>query len=105
MTIRATHTLVTESWTAAVQAIEAAVRRFRTDAAVSNDCHVILFEVDRDDHLHCNVTHKYLTATAPGWIGPAHLPQGFVHNHIFSDDQPTRRIIRHIRHMVSAAPI
>ena len=104
MTITATHKLVTESWTADVEAVETAVRRFRTNDALDNDCQVMLFEVVRDGHLHVNVTHKYPTTTAPGWAGPASLPQGFVHNRIFSE-QPTGQIVRDIRHMVFAAAI
>lgn len=104
MTITATHKLVTESWTADVEAVETAVRRFKISPALSNDCQVMLFEVVRDGHLHVNVTHKYPTTTASGWAGPASLPQGFVHNRIFSE-QPTGQIVRDIRHMVFAPPI
>jgi hypothetical protein len=38
-------------------------------------------------------------------MGPASLPQGFVHNRTFSEAQPTRQIVRHVRDMVCAAPI
>ena len=100
MTITATHKLATESWTADVEVVETAIRRFRSS---SNDCQVRLFEVAGDRHLHVNVTHKSPTTTAPGWSGPASLPQGFVHNRRFSE--PTSQIVRHIRNMVFAAPI
>ena len=104
MTITTTHTLLTNSWTAHVAALETAVGRFRTDHAPANDCHVVLFEVARDRQLHVNVTHTYPTKSVPGWAGPASLPQGFVHNRVFGD-QPTGQIVRDIRHMVFAAPI
>jgi hypothetical protein len=105
MTITTTRKLLTGSWTADVEALETAVGLFRTDRAPSNDCHVVLFEIVRDGHLHVNVTHKYLTKSVPGWAGPANLPQGFVHNRTFSEGQPTGQIVRHVREMVFAAPI
>ena len=104
MTITATHKLVTDSWVADVEAVETAVRRFRTSDPLGNDCQVMLFEIPRDQYLHVNVTHKYPTITAPGWSGPASLPQGFVHNRIFSE-RPAGQIVRDIRHMVCAAPL
>jgi len=104
MTITATHKLVSESWMADVNAVETAIRRFRISHAPSNDCQVMLFEMADDRYLHVNVTHKYPTTTAPGWAGPASLPQGFVHNRRFSE-QPTGQIVRHIRDMVFAAAI
>ena len=105
MTITTTHKLLTGSWTANVEALETAVGRFRTDQARSNDCHVTLFEMVRDGHLHVNVTHKHQTKSVPGWAGPASLPQGFVHNRRFSEAEPTGRIVRHVRDMVFATPI
>jgi hypothetical protein len=99
MTITATHKLVTECWTADVDAVETAIRRFRS----STDCQVRLFEMAGDRQLHVNVTHQSPTTTAPGWAGPASLPQGFVHNRRFSE--PASQIVRHIRNMVFAAPI
>jgi len=105
MTITTTHKLLSGSWTEDVEALETAVALFRTDHAPSNDCHVVLFEMAHDGHLHVNVTHKHPTKSAPGWAGPASLPQGFVHNRIFSGAQPTGHIVRHVRAMVFAAPI
>lgn len=101
MGISTTHKLLTESWTADVQAVETAIGRFSADRAVTNDCQVVLFEIVRDDHLHVNVTHKYQTMTVPGWAGPASLEGGFVHNRTFGDSQPNE-IVRHIRDMVFA---
>ena len=91
MSITATHKLLTESWTADVDAVETAIRRFRSSG---NDCQVRLFEMAGDRHLHVNVTHKSPTITAPGWARPARLPQGFVHNRRFSE--PAGQIVRHI---------
>lgn len=105
MTITTTHKLLTRSWAAGVEAVETAVRRFRADRVPGNDCEIVLFEMARDGHLHVNVTHKYPTKSAPGWAGPANLPQGFVHNRRFSDAQPTGQIVRHVRDMVFATPI
>ena len=85
MTIPTTHKLLTKSWTADVEAVETAVRRFRAGHAPSNDCQVVLFEMVRGGHLHVNVTHQYATDGAPGWAGPASLAQGFVHNRTFSE--------------------
>lgn len=105
MTITTTHKLLTPSWAPDVAAVETAVGRLRADRVPGNDCQVVLFEIVRDGHLHVNVTHKYPTKSAPGWIGPASLAEGFVHNRTFSEAQPTRQIVRHIRDMVCAAPI
>lgn len=105
MMITTTHKLLTPSWAPDVAAVETAVRRFRVDRVPGNDCQVVLFEMVRDGHLHVNVTHKYATRSAPGWMGPGRLPQGFVHNRTFSEAQPTRQIVRHVRDMVCAAPI
>ena len=105
MTIRTTRKLLTDSWTADVEALETAVGRFKTDHVPRNDCHVALFEMARDGHLHVNVTHTYPTKSVPGWAGPASLPEGFVHNRRFSEAQPTGQIVRHVREMVFAASI
>ena len=105
MTITTTHKLLTPSWVRDVAAVETAVGRFRVDRVPGNDCQVVLFEMVRDGHLHVNVTHTYATMSAPGWMEPASLPQGFVHNRTFSEAQPTRQIVRHVRDMVCAAPI
>ena len=102
MTVTTTHKLLTDSWTADVEAVEKAVERFKTDRGPRNDCQVTLFEMVRDGHLHVNVTHKYQTESVPGWAGPAVLRNGFVHNRTFGDTRPAD-IIRHIRQMVLAA--
>jgi hypothetical protein len=105
MAITTAHKLLTDSWTKNVAILETAVGRFRADHAPSNDCQVVLFEMVRDPHLHVNVTHRYRTKSAPGWAGPATLPQGFVHNRTFSEAQPTDRIVRHVRDMIFAAQV
>jgi hypothetical protein len=102
MEIKTSRTLLTESWTADVTAIEAAIAQFDADRVVTNDCQVALFEIDRDDWLHVNVTHKHVTKTAPGWAGPASLARGFVHNRRFEKRQ-SGRIAEQIRQMVFAA--
>jgi hypothetical protein len=97
--------LLTDSWTEDVETVEAVVGRFRADHAARNDCHVVFFEMDRDVHLHVNVTHKCSTKSVPGWAGPASLPQGFVHNRTFGEEQSSNQIVRHVRDMIGAAPI
>ena len=101
MRIRTSRTLLTESWTAEVAAIETAIGQFETARAVTNDCQIALFEVNHDDRLHVNVTHKHPTRTVRGWTGPASLKRGFVHNRRFDDRTPDA-IIRQIRQMVFA---
>lgn len=98
------HKLLTSSWTSEVEALETAVARFNEDRPVTNDCLVAFFEIARDDQLHVNVTHKYPTRTAPGWAGPARVPDGFVHNRRFGD-APRIKIARHVRDMVFSARI
>ena len=105
MAITTTRKLLTDSWTADVETVEAVVGRVRADHAARNDCHVVFFEMARDVHLHVNVTHKYATKSVPGWAGPASLPQGFVHNRTFGEGQSSDQIVRHVRKMIFAAPI
>src|SRR5688572_11998588 len=68
--ISARHQLLSDSWTAEVQALEAAIGRFRTDKNPPNTCQVVFFEIAGDEHLHVNVTHKYATKSVRGWAGP-----------------------------------
>ena len=97
------HKLLTDSWTANVEALEAAVGRFTTDRSLTNDCQVVFFEIG-DGRLHVNVTHKYQTTAVRGWAGPASLREGFVHNRTFAD-APPGQMLRHIRDMVFAERI
>jgi hypothetical protein len=103
MAITTAHKLLTDSWTGDVEFVETAVRRFRKEHVPGNDCHIVLFEILRDSHLHVNVIHSYQTKSVPGWAGPAKLPQGYVHNRAFSEAQSTERIVGHIREMIFAA--
>jgi len=105
MAITTARKLLTDSWTDDVEAVEAAVGRFRADPAARNDCHVVFFEMVRDLDLHVNVTHQYPTKSVPGWAGPASLPQGFVHNRTFNESQSSDQIVRHVRDMIFAAPM
>ena len=99
--ITTTRNLLTTSWTADVQALEAAVARFMLDRPLPVDCQVAFFEIAGDRHLHVNVTHRYQTMAARGWAGPARLPEGFVHNRRFGAARPSQ-VTRHIRDMVFA---
>lgn len=99
--IATTRNLLTASWKSDIQAFESAVARFTLDRPLPNDCRVAFFEIAGDGHLHVNVTHKYPTTAARGWAGPAHLPEGFVHNRRFGDVRPDQ-VTRHIRNMVFA---
>jgi hypothetical protein len=101
MVITTRHKLLTGSWTADVEALEAAIGRFNTVGSPANDCQVVFFEIAGDAQLHVNVTHQHPTTTARGWDGPAGLPDGFVHNRRFIDMQPNQ-MVRHIRKMVFA---
>lgn len=101
-TITATHKLLTRSWTADVEALEAAIGQFSADGSLTNDSQIVFFEVARDADLHVNITHKYSTKPVTGWAGPGSVPAGFVHNRTFGDTQ-RRQMIRHIRNMVFAA--
>ncbi len=104
MNITTTRNLLTQSWTADVEALEIAIRGLTSRRPLTNDCRVALFEVVGDVNLHVNVTHRYETEAARGWAGPAVLPQGFVHNRTFGDMRPNQ-IVRRIREMVFSARI
>lgn len=99
--ISARHQLLSDSWTANVEALEEAVGRFSTDANLTNYCEVVSFQIAGDAHLHVNVTHRYATKRVKGWAGPGKVPQGFVHNRRFADTSQAE-MIRHVRDMVFA---
>ena len=103
MAITTRQNLLTDSWTADVAILKAAVRNFEAKGA-QNDCQVAFFEIVQDGNLHVNVTHKYQTKTVRGWAGPGSLPEGFVHNRTFGDTQPSQ-IIRQVQKMVCASRI
>jgi hypothetical protein len=98
------HNLLSGAWTAEVDALEAAVRRFDADGPVTNDCQIVFFEIARDPQLHVNVTHRHPTKNVRGWAGPARLPDGFIHNRRF-EEAPLDQIVRSIRKMVDAERI
>lgn len=102
MGISARHQLLGNSSRAAdVRDLEAAIGRFTFEPNVTNQCEVVLFEIEGDAHLHCNVTHRQATKSVGGWAGPGSVPDGFVHNRRFRD-MPQDDILRHIRAMVFA---
>jgi hypothetical protein len=102
--ISARHTLLSDSWTAHVEALEVAIRGFKPDGQLTNNCEVVFFEIPDDEHLHVNVTHRYATKVVSGWAGPGSIPDGFVHSRTFSDT-PQSEMMRHIRDMVFAPQI
>jgi hypothetical protein len=101
MAITAGHKLLTGSWTANVEAVEAAISGFPPHGSSNDHCHVALFEIVGDSRLHVNVTHRYATKSALGWAGPGSVAEGFVHNRTFGTRQSSQ-LIRHIRDMVFA---
>lgn len=102
-TISARHHLLSDSWTADVDALEVAMIRFGTEGNLTNSCDIACFEIAGDaGHLHVNVTHRYATEAVKGWAGPGRMPDGFVHNRQFSNDS-RRAMIRDVTDMVFAA--
>ena len=89
---------------AVVYPLESAIARFNADPKMTNTCEVALFEMDGDDHLHCNVTHRHVTRPVAGWAGPGHVAAGFVYNRRFLDVRQAD-VIRQIRDMLCAAPV
>jgi hypothetical protein len=102
--VSARHILLSDSWTAQVAALEAAIGGFKLDGHSKNSCEVVFFEIPGDDHLHVNVTHQYATKPVSGWAGPGSIPDGFVHSRTFGDT-PQKEMMRHIRDMVYAGRI
>jgi hypothetical protein len=102
--ISARHQLLSDSWTADVEALETAIDRFRTDKDLTNHCEVVCFEIAGDGHLHVNVTHRYATQPVKGWAGPGKMADGFVHNRRFADTSQSE-MIRHVRNMVFAVRV
>ena len=95
------HKLLTDEWTADVQLLQKAIRRFDVKRSAGNSCRVVMFEVPRDRNLHVNVTHTHETKSVRGWAGPGSVSDGFVNNRTFGD-MLTGRIVNHIREMVFA---
>lgn len=95
------HILVSRSWTAQVEALEAAINGFAPDGHSTNECEVVFFEIAGDDRLHVNVTHRYERKVVSGWAGPGIIPDGFVHSRTFGDI-PRSEMMRHIRDIVFA---
>ena len=93
------HALLTNIWTADVQALERGIGEFAVPPA--QPYHVSLFELKGDSKLHVNVTHKQETEPVEGWSGPGVSADGFIHNRRF-DSTPTTAILRSIRQMVFA---
>ena len=102
--ISARHHLLSESWTADVEAVESAIGDFRADGTPPNHCEVVFFEIAGDRHLHVNVTHRYPTKPVSGWAGPGKMSNGYIHNRRFADTAQSE-IIRHVREMVLASRI
>jgi hypothetical protein len=99
--VSARHALLSDSWTADVEALEGAIARFRSDGNPTNYCEVVCFEIAGDEHLHVNVTHRYATKAISGWAGPGKMPDGVVHNRRFGDASQSE-MIKHVRDMVFA---
>jgi hypothetical protein len=95
------HTLLTDAWTADVQALENGIGGFGTPPGLGTDYQISLFEMAGDKHLHVNITHARQTKPVDGWAGPGVTPAGFVHNRTF-DPASTDRILQDIRRMVFA---
>jgi hypothetical protein len=93
--------LLTNAWTADVDTMEPAIRRFTADRQLEHDCHIALFEVAGDTDLHVNVIHSHVRPAVSGWLGPGILPAGCVYNRRFGDTPPSE-VLRHIREMVFA---
>jgi hypothetical protein len=97
------HALLTDTWTADVNALQAALGRIRKGAGLNSDCRVTFFEVAEDGHLHVSVTHGSTTGHVNGWSGPGSRPEGVVHTRAFSR-VPRYQVLRQIREMVFTAP-
>ena len=95
--------LLTNSWTADVQTVAAAIAGFTTKSnkPLADDCKVMLFELEGDTQLHVNVIHRCERVEVHGWSGPGRLADGCVYNRRFGETS-TNEIIRHIREMVFA---
>ena len=102
MAISASHHLLSNSWTADVEALEVAIGGFRADSDRPNNCDVVFFEIAGDRHLHVNVTHRYATNRVSGWAGPGKTPNGYIHNRRFADTARSE-MIELVRDMVLAS--
>lgn len=94
------HALLTDAWTADVEALEKGIGDFPVPPA--HEYHVSLFEMANDRQLHVNVTHREPTRPVRGWSGPGVSANGFIHNRRF-ESMSTAEILRSIRRMVFAA--
>ncbi len=95
------HALLTDAWLDDVRALETAIREFGAPPGHENGCHVSIFEMAGDPHLHVNVTHTHQTKPVRGWAGPGVSAAGFIHNRTFASAS-TDSILHAIRAMVLA---
>jgi len=102
--LSSTRSPLSVSWDADVDAIEQEIWRMTDAQPLSSDCTVAYFEIATDQKLHVNVTHQHQTREIRGWAGPAHTPDGFVHNRTFAA-MPAPQIVRHVREMIFADPV
>jgi hypothetical protein len=68
MSIEIQRQLLTDSWTARADALEAALVREPSPAC--EGCQVILSEVPQDGLLHVTVVNAHKTMMVSGWVGP-----------------------------------
>lgn len=104
MAITTTRHLLTRTWAADVDACDAAIGRLRSKRTAAEECRVAFFEIPADSQLHVNVTHRQLTRAPAGWIGPAVLPEGYVHNRTFASVE-SRELLRDVKEMVFAGKV
>ena len=95
------HVLLTDAWTADVNALQAALGRIEKGAGLSSDCRVTFFEVAGDAQLHVEVTHRSAAANVNGSPGAESASERVVHNRAFSR-APRYQVLRGIREMVFA---
>jgi hypothetical protein len=96
-----THKLLTQSPTADVEVLEAAIGQFKPDRDSANESQIACFELARDAELHVNIRQKFAVKPVTGWAGPGRVPAGFVHTRTFSTAQ-RGEMLRQIRNMVCA---
>lgn len=102
MAIQIDRELSTDSWTARVDALQAALQIANIPTTACEGCRITIAEVATDGLLHVTITKPRETMMATGWAVPTYRPGGsFAYERTFALET-TEEMVRHIRDMFTA---
>ena len=99
MSIEIERQLLTDSWAARTDALEAALVSEPSPAC--EGCRVILGEVAQDGLLHVTIVKRHQTMMVSGWVGPIARTDGFRYMRTFALES-VAEMVRHVRDMLAS---